>query len=146
MLKKDQAKGFDFLSLEAFYNAIDFYGLPKTLTAFDRASQNQVPCRILIAFGLTEPIYINSVNWHGDNRAPIRFTLSTGMGSWYLQERATYHDMNSNPPMSIIIRPQNTVDRKPHTSTDNLSMCITSLEMIDDSILFSRSSDAITVL
>jgi hypothetical protein len=30
VLKKDQQKGFDFLSLQSFYDAVDFYGLPQS--------------------------------------------------------------------------------------------------------------------
>jgi len=44
ILKKDQQKGFDFLSLQCFYDAIKFYGIPATIEDFDRASQHDVPC------------------------------------------------------------------------------------------------------
>jgi hypothetical protein len=92
ILKKDQQKGFDFLSLQSFYDAVDFYGLPPSLRDFDIASQLEVPCRILTAHGTTNPIAISGVNRQGDNRALIRFTISTAMCSWYLLERAFYFE------------------------------------------------------
>jgi hypothetical protein len=140
VLKKDQQKGFDFLSLwQAFYDAVQFYGLPKELIEFDKESQQDVPCRILTAHGLTETIRITGVNREGDNRAPIRFTLSMGMGSWYLH--ATIMQAEEGLPTSMLVKSMNS--NSPHTPSDALQCRITSIEMMDDSLLFARSIPAL---
>ncbi|KAJ3973316.1 hypothetical protein EV361DRAFT_785437, partial [Lentinula raphanica] len=42
-LRRDQAKGFDRLEPEGFYDAIQAYGLPQSLIDFDRSAQADVP-------------------------------------------------------------------------------------------------------
>jgi hypothetical protein len=103
VLKKDQQKGFDFLSLQAFYDAIHFYRLPNEMIDFDKASQQDVPCQIWTTYGPTETIRISSVNKQGDNRASIRFTLSMGMGSWYLHEIARIMETEGGIPASMTV-------------------------------------------
>jgi hypothetical protein len=41
-IKRDQMKGFDYLSPEGFYDAIHAYGLSETIIDLDWAAQNQV--------------------------------------------------------------------------------------------------------
>jgi hypothetical protein len=144
ILKKDQQKGFDFLSLQCFYDAVKFYGVPAAIEDFDRASQHNVPCRILTAHGLTEPIIISGVNRQGDNRA-IRFTLSLGMCRWYLQESAIRLQSTRRLDTSVIMSTQHIEDIH-HTPLDKLEVRVTSLEMMDDSLIFGRSQAAVTAL
>jgi hypothetical protein len=45
-IKRDQMKGFDYLSPDGFYDAIKAYGLPHSIITLDKAAQNQVKCFI----------------------------------------------------------------------------------------------------
>jgi hypothetical protein len=147
VLKKDQQKGFDFLSLQSFYDAVDFYGLPTSLRDFDIASQQDVPCCVLPAHGLTNSIAISGVNRQGDNRALIRFTISTAMCSWYLDERAKYFDQHSGLSTSVLMETHQCKIKAPHTPVDKDSnVRITTVEMMDDSLLIARSLPAVTIL
>jgi len=144
VLKKDQQKGFDFLSLQAFYDAIHFYRLPNEMIDFDKASQQDVPCQIWTTYGPTETIRISSVNRQGDNRASIRFTLSMGMGSWYLHEIARIMETEGGIPASMTVESRN-ID-SPHTPSDSLHIRVTSVEMMDDSLIFARSILALRMI
>ena len=39
-LQRDQMKGFDYLTLQGFYDAIDAYGLPPSIINLDKAAQS----------------------------------------------------------------------------------------------------------
>ena len=52
-VKRDQMKGFDYLSPEGFYDAVRAYGLPETVIDLDRASQTHTRCFIRTAYGIT---------------------------------------------------------------------------------------------
>ena len=39
-LQRDQMKGFDYLTLQGFYDAIDAYGLPPSIIDLDKAAQS----------------------------------------------------------------------------------------------------------
>src|SRR5947207_5113884 len=147
ILKKDQKKGFDFLSLQCFYDCVDFYGLPSQIKDFDKATQHDVSCRIMTAYGLTDPIQLSGVNRQGDNRAPIRFTLSTGMGSWYIHEQALSTELLSDRiPASITMTTLNAKNNMPHTPADDVKVHLTTVEMMDDSLIFGRSLEVIKKL
>ena len=45
-LKRDQMKGFDYLSPDGFYDAVRAYGLPRSIIDLDRAAQFQTRCFI----------------------------------------------------------------------------------------------------
>jgi len=146
ILQKDQQKGFDFLSLQCFYDAVSFYGMPSELVEFDRTSQDKIPCRILTPFGLTDTFTISHVNRQGDTRSPIRFTLSMGMGSWHLHEVAQKTAETLSLETSVTI--ETTAARKslPHTCTDAGGVTVTSAYMMDDSLHFAGSLSALAYL
>jgi hypothetical protein len=72
-----------------------------------------------------------SGNRQGDNRAPIRFNLSTGVITWFLHEQVTRD--------SLTIRTLLGTEGTPHTPTDLLEVKVTTAEMVDDSLHFSLS-------
>jgi len=45
-LKRDQMKGFNYLSPEGFYDAVRAYGLPESIIDLDYAAQHQTKCYI----------------------------------------------------------------------------------------------------
>ncbi len=51
-IKRDQMKGFDYLSPDGFYDAINAYGLPSEIIDLDRASQTKTRCFIRTAYGI----------------------------------------------------------------------------------------------
>src|SRR5438477_12452912 len=137
VLQKDQQKGFDFLSLQCFYDAVSFYGMPSELVEFDRASQDKIPCRILTPFGLTDTFTISHVNRQGDTRSPIRFTLSMGMGSWHLHEVAQEAANTLSLETSVTVAMTAARKTLPHTRTDASEVSGTSAYMMDDSLHFA---------
>jgi hypothetical protein len=45
-IKRDQMKGFDYLSPDGFYDAIQAYGLPLSIIDLDKAAQTDTRCFI----------------------------------------------------------------------------------------------------
>ena len=133
-LKKDQEKGFDYLSLQCFYDALKFYGLPANLEQFDRASQHQVRCRIQTIHGPTDPIIINDINRQGDHRSPKRYTLATGMGQWWIWDEA----MKMENDQLITIRTINATQNNTHLPTDLEKVTITEIDMMDDTFFIAQ--------
>ncbi|KAJ3963718.1 hypothetical protein EV361DRAFT_813095, partial [Lentinula raphanica] len=80
-LRRDQAKGFDRLEPEGFYDAIQAYGLPDSLIAFDKSAQAHVPYRVKTAFGLTDPFIVSGVSKQGGPLSPLKSVLTTSLGN-----------------------------------------------------------------
>ena len=72
VIKRDQMKGFDYLSPEGFYDAIRAYGLPEAIIDLDRASQTETCCFIRTAYSNTDPITISGVNKQGGPASPLK--------------------------------------------------------------------------
>ena len=80
VLKRDQQKGFNFLALSGFYDAIRAYRLPEEIISLDLSSQTDVQCKIHMAYGDTTPIVINGVTKQGGPLSPFKSALMTSLG------------------------------------------------------------------
>ena len=86
VLKRDQMKGFDYLSPEGFYDAIQAYGLPKSIIDLDFAAQYQMRCYICTAYGVTDPIIVSRLNKQGGAASLLKSTFTTSLGHYYLND------------------------------------------------------------
>lgn len=73
---RDQMKGFDFLHAQAGYDAYDFFGLPPSVAAFDRARLAANSFQIKTPYGLSPAFEVDDQMKQGDNANPVRFALS----------------------------------------------------------------------
>ncbi|KAG6893516.1 hypothetical protein C0993_000933 [Termitomyces sp. T159_Od127] len=88
LLKRDQMKGFDYLSPNGFYDACEAYGLPSPICDLDRAAQSQTKCLPRMAFGIVEPIIVEGVTKQGGPMSPFKSTLTMSLGHRYLDDIA----------------------------------------------------------
>jgi Reverse transcriptase (RNA-dependent DNA polymerase) len=139
VIQKDQQKGFDYLSLQSFYDAVKFFGMPNSLIEFDKATQSQIPCKVLTPFGMSETFIVSGVNRQGDPRSPIRFTLAMAIGSWYLHEIAEKAEATLGLETSITIETTARRNKAYHTPTDTKAVKVTAVYMMDDTLLLAKS-------
>ncbi|KAF8191175.1 hypothetical protein BJ912DRAFT_849617 [Pholiota molesta] len=136
-IKRDQMKGFDYLSPDGFYDAIRAYGLPSEIIDIDRAAQHEVKCFIQTAYGATIPITISGVSKQGGPISPLKSTFTTSMGHYYLcDELETDKD-------ALIITSSSKERKDPHTSDADRSILIAMVEATDDSYIFSKSIESL---
>ncbi|KAJ7176388.1 hypothetical protein C8R43DRAFT_1057609 [Mycena crocata] len=95
--KRDQEKGFDRLSPQGFYDAIEAYGLPLSIIDLDRAAQTDTECYIRTAHGVTEPITITGVTKQGGSLSPVKSTMTTSLGHHYL------NDLMASDPDALVV-------------------------------------------
>ena len=79
-LQRDQMKGFDYLALSGFYDALQAYSFLYTICNIDRAAQKQTKAYICTAYGVTSPIVIDGLTKQGGPLSPIKSTLTTSLG------------------------------------------------------------------
>ncbi|KAJ7343258.1 hypothetical protein DFH08DRAFT_702295 [Mycena albidolilacea] len=136
-LKRDQMKGFDYLSPQGMYDAVSAYGLPSAIIDLDHAAQTDTKCYIRTAYGTTEPILISGLTKQGGSLSPVKSTLTTSLGHHYL------NDLSANNPATLIISTANGMKGDPHLVDDHLSCKVVMVEVTDDSYLFARSLAAL---
>ena len=136
-IKRDQMKGFDYLSPEGFYDAIRAYGLPSTIIDLDRAAQAQVRCFIHTAYGATSPITISGVSKQGGPASPLKSTFTTSMGHYYLC------DLIFGDKDALVVTPTSHERKDPHLTGVQLELPVTMVEATDDSYIFSRSIESL---
>ena len=132
-IKRDQMKGFDYLSPEGFYDAIHAYGLPETIVDLDRAAQNEVRCFIQTAYGATSPIMVSGVSKQGGPASPLKSTFTTSMGHYYLIDKL------SNDKDALIVTSNSKKQKDPHLKDAGLELPIVMVEATDDTYIFSRT-------
>jgi len=117
-------KGFDYLAPQGFYDAIQAYGLPQTITDLDRAAQNKTKVHVRTAFGTAGPIVVNAATKQGDPASPLKSTLTTSMGHRYLD------DLAENANGTLVLSTRDILEGKAH-GPDHRTL----LEATDDSII-----------
>ncbi|PPR05725.1 hypothetical protein CVT26_008912 [Gymnopilus dilepis] len=132
-LQRDQMKGFDYLSPQGFYDAIQAYGLPAEIQALDFAAQHNTKVFIRTAFGMAGPIYVSGVTKQGGPMSPLKSTLTTTMGHRYLNDIATEEEG------TLRIKTLNAKKNSPHTPEDLMMVQPTMVEAMDDSIIFATN-------
>ncbi|KAJ6600482.1 hypothetical protein DFH09DRAFT_901420, partial [Mycena vulgaris] len=132
-IKRDQMKGFDYLSPEGMYDAVRAYGLPSQIIDIDHESQTDVKCYIRTAYGNTEPIIITGVNKQGGPMSPLKSTLTTSLSHHYL------NNLLSTDPNALIITTATFKKADPHLPDDHLKLHVAMTEATDGSYLFATS-------
>ncbi|KAJ6521363.1 hypothetical protein DFH09DRAFT_1331236 [Mycena vulgaris] len=130
-LKRDQMKGFNYLSPQGMYDAMEAYGLPPAIIDLDCTAQTDTKCFIHTAHGITEPITITGVTKQGGSLSPIKSTLTTSLRHHYL------NDLMSSDPDALIITSGQAQKADPHLPDDLLETRITMAEATDDSYIFA---------
>jgi hypothetical protein len=85
-LQRDQMKGFDYLLLSGFYDAMKAYGFPDSIRKLDEAVQKQTKAFVRTAFGITGLIVVDGLTKQGGPLSPIKSTLTTSLGHRYLDD------------------------------------------------------------
>ena len=136
-LKRDQMKGFDYLSPDGFYDAIRSYGLPEDIIRLDRAAQTETRCFIRTAYGITDPITVSGVNKQGGPASPLKSTFTTSLGHYYLI------DLLRHDPDALVISTSSAERGDPHLTDAPNNLLVAMVEATDDSYIFSRSLDSL---
>ena len=132
-IKRDQMKGFDYLSPDGFYDAVRAYGLPEAVIDLDRASQTNTQCFIRTAYGITDPITISGVNKQGGPASPLKSVFTTSLGSYYLQ------DLLLSDKDALVISSSSMMRGDPHIKGADIELQIGMVEATDDFFIFSKS-------
>jgi hypothetical protein len=132
-LKQDQMKGFDYLSPEGFYDAVNAYGLPSAITYLDRAAQTDTKCFIWTAYGVAEPITVTGITKQGGPLSPLKSTFTTSLGHYFID------DLVRNDDEALVITSASNKRGDPHFCAAKTTICVPMVEATDDSFLFSRS-------
>ncbi|KAF8065061.1 hypothetical protein FPV67DRAFT_1562916 [Lyophyllum atratum] len=137
LLKRDQMKGFDYLSPDGFYDACEAYRLPHAISELDRAAQTGVRCFPRTAFGIAEPIIVEGVTKQGGPLSPLKSTMTTSLGHNFLD------DLASNDPDCITISSATHRSQDPHLPDDSRTLRFTMAEATDDSYIGALSYPAL---
>lgn len=132
-IKRDQMKGFDYLSPDGFYDAINAYGLPSAIIDLDRASQTDTRCFIRTAYGITDPIVVSGVNKQGGPASPLKSVFTTSLGSYYLTDLLTCDED------ALVITSSSAERNDPHNEDAASRLLVGMVEATDDSYIFSKS-------
>ncbi|KAJ7138984.1 hypothetical protein C8R44DRAFT_867156 [Mycena epipterygia] len=124
-------KGFDYLSPQGMYDAINAYGLPSAIIDLDCTAQTETKCFIRTAHGTTEPIVITGVMKQGGSLSPVKSTLTTSMGHHYL------NDLMLSDPDALVITSASAQKADPHLPDDRLQLTVAMTEATDDSYIFA---------
>jgi hypothetical protein len=123
------------LEPQGFYDAITAYGLPSSIIDLDRSAQDTVPYRVKTAYGFTDPFIVNGVTKQGGSLSPLKCTLTTSLCNRWL--------MDIEDQGALIIQTHMSRIGTPHMPSDNLSLCISLIEAMDDSLIIQQSLDAL---
>ncbi|KAF9058035.1 hypothetical protein BJ165DRAFT_1360880, partial [Panaeolus papilionaceus] len=134
-IKRDQMKGFDYLSPDGFYDAVNAYGLPSEIIDLDRAAQHEVKCYIQTAYGATDPITVSGVSKQGGPASLLKSTYTTSMGHYYLR------DILENDSDALRITTTSNKRNDPHTTDASLELMVAMVEATDDSYIFSKTAE-----
>ncbi|SCZ90036.1 BZ3500_MvSof-1268-A1-R1_Chr9g10684 [Microbotryum saponariae] len=137
-LVRDQKKGFDLLRPEAGYDAYHFFGFGPNAEAFDRARLAHGAFIVKTPYGLAEPFEVDGQMKQGDPPNPLRFSLAMAMVSYWLDEQA-FED-------PLLITTQNRARSNNHTQADELTLKITQVSAMDDTILLAKSERTLAAM
>ncbi|KAG6852626.1 hypothetical protein C0991_010345 [Blastosporella zonata] len=137
LLKRDQMKGFDYLSLQGFYDACQAYGLPLAIAELDRAAQASTRCFPRTAHGIADPIIVEGVTKQGGPLSPSKSTMTTSLGHRYLT------DIAADDPDCVVIQSSSGKHGDPHLPNDFLSLRFVMAEATDDSYIAALSIPAL---
>lgn len=137
LLKRDQMKGFDYLSPHGFYDACEAYGLPLSICDLDRAAQSLIKCLPRTAFGIASSIVVDGVTKQGGPISPFKSTITTSLGHRYLD------DIASHDPDAVVIESTSNSIGDPHLPDDHYTLTLSMTEATDDSYLVALSHESL---
>lgn len=127
ILKRDQQKGFDFLSPTGFHDGVRAYGLPQSIIDLDTSAQTDVPCRVRTAYGDTDPFIITGVTKQGGPLSPFKSAITTSLG----------HRWISNATEQLLFTTANHKNGERHTPVDDVIFSCSMVECMDDSLVMT---------
>ncbi|KAF5379366.1 hypothetical protein D9615_006585 [Tricholomella constricta] len=129
-LQRDQKKGFDMLEPAGFYDALDAYHLPPSISLLDASSQEEVPYRVKTAYGLTDVFVVDGVTKQGGSLSPLKCTITTSLLSHWLS------DISRHMGQSLALSSHQSRIGRPHVPSDSAVIPISMVEAMDDSIIW----------
>lgn len=136
-IKRDHTKGFDYLSADAFADAVNFYGLPQALIDFERNRTANISLQVKSQDGVSpRRIRTTGQTKQGDPASPIKYTLSMGMLTHWLESSATRFPS---------ITTHQAHKRHLHTPADRYALRLSCVEAMDNSIWFAQSWDSLRI-
>ena len=133
MLKRDQMKGFDFLSPQGFYDAITAYGLPSQIITLNKAALENNRCHPKTAFGLAASFVTSGLTRQGGSISPMKCVLTSGMLHRWVS------DETMNLPGRLDIRTKLALSTEWHTPLDDTRVRPFMVEAMDDSIVMGET-------
>lgn len=124
-------KGFDYLEPEGFYNALQAYSFPNSISQFDHSAQTDMPYRVKTSHGLTPSFVVSSITKQGGPLSPLKSTLTTSLGNCW----AT--DLSVGDPYALCI--SSNLHCAPHLPPHAYTLLVTMVEAMDDSLFFFSS-------
>ena len=124
-------KGFDYLALQGFYDAIDAYGLPPSIIDLDKAAQSHTKVFVWTAYRVTGPIVVDRLTKQGGPLSPLKSTMTTSLGHRYLD------DLSLTDDGTLIIRLSKHNEGDPHLPEDAIKTWVTMTKATDDSYIFT---------
>ncbi|KAF8232104.1 hypothetical protein L208DRAFT_1274035 [Tricholoma matsutake] len=137
LLKQDQMKGFDYLTLQGFYNACTAYVLPQGVADLDCAAQSSTLCFPQMAFSIADPIMVEGITKQGGPMSPFKATITTSLDHHYLDNLA------SSDPDCVIIRSTSNLVNDPHLPDDAVLLHFTMAEATDNSYIAALTFPAL---
>jgi hypothetical protein len=137
LLKQDQIKGFDYLSLQGFYDACAVNGLPSAIADLDCAAQSLTQYFPQMVFGIADPIVVEGVTKQGGPMSPFMATITTSLRHWYLD------DLASSDPECVVIQSMSKSVDDPHLPDDAALLHFTMAEATDDSYIAALTFPAL---
>jgi ribonuclease HI len=128
---RDQMKGFDLFNAQAGYDAYEFFGLPQTVAAFDRARIAKNSFVVKTPHGLTDSFDVEGLMKQGDATNPFRFALGMAPLSYWLKDQTLEDD--------LVLRTKLADSHQRHTYLDEITLPIRLLSAMDDTRLFALS-------
>ncbi|KZV78085.1 hypothetical protein EXIGLDRAFT_571841, partial [Exidia glandulosa HHB12029] len=105
----------------------------------DKAANALNRCVIRTAYGFTDPIVIDGVTPQGASLSPFKSALTTSLGNRYL------HDISNNNSGALVVRTQSATRNERHTPDDSLSLRVSMIEATDDSYIFARTPESLSL-
>ncbi|KAF5376479.1 hypothetical protein D9615_008627 [Tricholomella constricta] len=136
-LQRDQKKGFDMLEPEGFYDALAAYHLPPSISLLDASSQREVPYQVKTAYGLTDAFVVDGVTKQGGSLSPLKCTITTSLLSHWLS------DVSTPLEQPLTLTSHQCCVGSPHVPSDSVSVSLTMVEAMDDSIVWDTSWPAL---
>jgi len=125
------------LEPQGFYDAITAYGLPSSIIDLDRSAQDAVPYHIKTAYGFTDPFIVDGVTKQGGSLSPLKCTLTTSLCNQWL--------MDIKQQGALTIQTHMSCTRTLHVPADDLSLWISMIEAMDDSLIMRHSLKSLKI-